>query len=235
MNMTFKHGFKDGIPIALGYFAVSFGFGVLALKNGLNIFEAVFMSISNVTSAGQLAGLSVIAAGGTILEILLTQLIINLRYALMSLSLSQRIDGSLSIFKRMVIAFANTDEVFAVAMSHNRELTFKYMVGLEILPILGWTLGTAMGACVCGLLPASIQSALSVALYGMFIAIVIPVAKEQKSVRVVALISLILSTVLFYTPVLNKISSGIAIIICTVIAAGIGALLFPIKNESGDN
>lgn len=235
MNMTFKQGFKDGIPIALGYFAVSFGFGVLALKNGLNIFESVFMSISNVTSAGQLAGLSVIAAGGTILEILLTQLIINLRYALMSLSLSQRIDGSLSIFKRMIIAFANTDEVFAVAMSHNRELTFKYMVGLEILPIFGWTLGTAMGACVCGLLPASLQSALSVALYGMFIAIVIPVAKEQKSVRIVALISLILSTALFYTPVLNKISSGIAIIICTVIAAGIGALLFPVKNESGDN
>ena len=235
MNMTFKQGFKDGIPIALGYFAVSFGFGVLALKNGLNIFESVFMSISNVTSAGQLAGLSIIAAGGTILEILLTQLIINLRYALMSLSLSQRIDGSLSIFKRMIIAFANTDEVFAVAMSHNRELTFKYMVGLEILPIFGWTLGTAMGACVSGLLPASLQSALSVALYGMFIAIVIPVAKDQKSVRIVALISLILSTALFYIPVLNKISSGIAIIICTVIAAGIGALLFPVKNESGDN
>ena len=235
MNMTFKQGFKDGIPIALGYFAVSFGFGVLALKNGLNIFEAVFMSLSNVTSAGQLAGLSVIVAGGTILEILLTQLIINLRYALMSLSLSQRIDGSLSIFKRMIIAFANTDEVFAVAMSHNRELTFKYMVGLEILPIFGWTFGTALGACVCGLLPPSLQSALSVALYGMFIAIVIPVAKDQKPVRVVAIASVILSTVLFYTPVLNKISSGITIIICTVVSASLGALLFPVKNEGGDN
>ncbi len=235
MNMNFKQGLKDGIPIAMGYFAVSFGFGVLALKSGLKLFEAVFMSITNVTSAGQLAGLAIIAAGGTLIEIALTQLIINLRYALMSLSLSQRLDASVGILKRMIIAFANTDEIFAVAMSHNRELTFKYMVGLEVLPILGWTSGTALGACVCGLLPQSLQSALSVALYGMFIAIVIPAAKEKKPVRIVALIALFMSTALYYVPFLSKISSGIAIIICTVAAAAIGAYLFPIQNEDGDN
>ncbi len=232
--MNFKQGLKDGIPIAMGYFAVAFGFGVLALKGGLNVFEAVFMSITNVTSAGQLAGLSVITAGGTLLEIALTQLIINLRYALMSLSLSQKLDKSVGIIKRMIIAFANTDEVFAVAMSHNRELKFKYIIGLQILPIAGWTSGTALGGCVCGLLPPSLISALSVALYGMFIAIVIPVAKEKRPVRAVVVISLILSTGLYYVPLLNKISTGISIIICTVLASVAGAILFPVKNESGD-
>lgn len=235
MNINFKQGLKDGIPIAIGYFAVSFGFGVLALKGGLKLFEAVFMSISNVTSAGQLAGLGIITAGGTLIEIALTQLIINLRYALMSLSLSQKLDSSLGLIKRMIIAFANTDEVFAVAMSKRYELTFRYMAGLEILPILGWTLGTALGACMCSLLPPTLKSALSVALYGMFIAIVIPVAKEKKPVRIVALIALFMSTALYYVPVLNKISSGISIIICTVIASAIGAYLFPVQNEDGDN
>ena len=173
----FKNGLKDGIPIALGYFAVSFSFGILAIKGGLSVFQAVLTSVTNVTSAGQFAGLQIIIAGGTILEVILTQLIINLRYGLMSLSLTQKLADDVGIWKRLIIAFANTDEIFAVAMGYFKEVTFPYMLGLQILPILGWGGGTFAGAVASGLLPKSVCSALSLALYGMFLAIVVPVAK----------------------------------------------------------
>ena len=162
----FKNGLKDGIPIALGYFAVSFSFGILAIKGGLSVFQAVLTSVTNVTSAGQFAGLQIIIAGGTILEVILTQLIINLRYGLMSLSLTQKLADDVGIWKRLIIAFANTDEIFAVAMGYFKEVTFPYMLGLQILPILGWGGGTFAGAVASGLLPKSVCSALSLALYG---------------------------------------------------------------------
>ena len=168
-----QQGFRDGAPIALGYFSVSFSFGIMAAGGGLSVFQAALTSLTNMTSAGQFAGLQIMAAGGALLELAATQLIINLRYALMSLSLSQKLSGEVTMWQRFVIAFANTDEIFAVAMSHNRELTFSYLVGLQVLPILGWTGGTACGAAAGSLLPASVNSALNVALYGMFIAVVI--------------------------------------------------------------
>lgn len=230
----FKCGLKDSIPIALGYFSVSFSFGIVALQDGLTVFQAVLTSLTNVTSAGQFAGLGIMVAGGTILEMILTQFIINLRYALMSLSLSQKLSKEVKFWHRLVIAFANTDEVFAVAMSHNKDLTIKYMLGLQIPPILGWTLGTAVGAIACNILPASLCTALSIALYGMFIAIVIPVAKKSRPVMIVVLIALLLSCIIYYVPVFDFVSSGIAIIICTVAASAVGAWLFPIKdNEEG--
>ena len=145
MRKDFQYGLRDGIPIALGYFSVSFSFGILALGGGLSIFQAALTSLTNVTSAGQFAGLQIIIAGGTLLEIAATQFIINLRYALMSLSLSQKLSPDVKLWQRFVIAFANTDEIFAVAMGHTKDLTFPYMVGLQILPILGWTAGTAVG------------------------------------------------------------------------------------------
>ena len=227
----FKTGLKDSVPIALGYLSVSFSFGILALKDGLTVFQAVLTSFTNVTSAGQFAGLGIMAAGGTILEMCLTQFIINLRYALMSLSLSQKLSKEVSFWQRLVIAFANTDEVFAVAMMHNKELTIKYMLGLQIPPVLGWTAGTALGAVACNLLPVSLTSALGIALYGMFIAIVIPQAKKSRPVMLVVIIALILSCIIYYVPVFSKISSGIAIIICTVAASAAGALLFPVKEK----
>lgn len=231
MLLTYKKGLKDSIPIALGYLSVSFGFGVIALNKGLTVLESVVMSITNVTSAGQLAGVSVIAAGGVIVELILTQLIINLRYALMSLSLSQKLNGNYGFLKRLITSFAVTDEVFAVAMSQKGKLPFKYMLGLQLLPILGWTLGTFLGASVCDLLPRSLSVALGVALYGMFIAIVIPVARESKSVATGAGIALVISTLFYYVPLFSRISSGIAIIISTVIAAAIAAWLFPVDDE----
>ena len=227
----FKTGLKDSVPIALGYLSVSFSFGILALKDGLTVFQAVLTSFTNVTSAGQFAGLGIMAAGGTILEMCLTQFIINLRYALMSLSLSQKLSKEVSFWQRLVIAFANTDEVFAVAMMHNKELTIKYMLGLQIPPVLGWTAGTALGAVACNLLPVSLTSALGIALYGMFIAIVIPQAKKSRPVMMVVIIALVLSCIIYYIPAFNKISSGIAIIICTVAASAAGALLFPVREK----
>lgn len=227
----FKNGLKDGIPIALGYFAVSFSFGILALKGGLSVFQAVLTSITNVTSAGQFAGLQIMIAGGTLVEVILTEIIINLRYGLMSLSLTQKLADDVGIKERLVIAFANTDEIFAVAMGHFKAVTFRYMLGLQILPVLGWGAGTFAGAVACDLLPKSICSALSLALYGMFVAIVVPVAKKSKSVLFVVFLAAFLSILLYYVPVFDVISTGISIVICTVAAAAIGAIVAPVREK----
>jgi predicted branched-subunit amino acid permease len=230
-KQDFCQGLKDGIPIALGYLSVSFSFGIMVLGAGLTVFQGALMSLTNVTSAGQFAGLKVIAAAGTLVEMVLTQFIINLRYALMSLSLSQKLSENVKWWQRLVIAFANTDEIFAVAMAHQKSLTFAYMVGLQSLPIIGWTLGTVLGSVAAGLMPTSVSVAMSVALYGMFIAIVLPVAKKSKPVLVVAVLAIAISCCLYYIPVFSFISDGIGIILVTVIAAGVGAALFPVQKE----
>ena len=234
MNTEFKNGLKDGIPIALGYLSVSFSLGIMVLAGGMSVFEGALMSLTNLTSAGQFAGIGIIAAGGTILEMILTQFIINLRYALMSLSLSQKLSDEMKLWQRFVIAFANTDEIFAVAMAHGKSLTFPYMLGLQLLPIAGWVTGTTLGGVAASLMPDSVSKAMGVALYGMFIAIVVPVARKEKAVLVVAAIAVIISCLLYYVPVLSFISSGIGIIISTVAAAVVGAVIFPVEVSTGD-
>lgn len=231
MDKEFRNGVKDGIPIALGYFAVSFSLGIAMVEAGLTAFQGTVMSLSNLTSAGEFAGVRVIAVGGTLLEMILTQLIINLRYSLMSLSLSQKLDPSVTFWKKLIIAFGNTDEIFAVAMSHQRSLTLRYMVGLQSLPILGWTAGTLFGMIACDLMPDRVSKAMGVMLYGMFIAIVFPVAKKSKEVLCVAGIAILTSCLFRYLPVLQGVSEGISIILCTLIAAVLGAILFPVKDE----
>lgn len=234
-----KCGLRDGVPIAIGYFAVSFGFGVVTFQNGMPPWLAVLMSVTNLTSAGQFAGLEVIASAtglavATICEILLTQLIINLRYALMSLSLTQKLSPDIKGWQRLVVAFGNTDEIFAVAMARTKDLTFPYMVGLQILPIVGWTGGTAVGALACELLPASLQVALGVALYGMFIAVVVPVARRYRPVLTVVLVALLCSCLIKYVPAAlgwPPLSGGFSVIISTVVASAIGAVLFPVQEE----
>ncbi|MBQ9885920.1 MAG: AzlC family ABC transporter permease [Lachnospiraceae bacterium] len=223
----FKCGLKDSIPIALGYLSVSFSFGILAIKEGLNVIQAGLTSLTNVTSAGQFAGLGIMVAGGTILEMILTQFIINLRYALMSLSMSQKLSEKTKFWHRLVIAFTQTDEVFAVAMAHNKSLTLKYMLGLQLPSIAGWTIGTVAGAIAGNLLPASVCTALGIALYGMFVAIVVPQAKKSRPVMIVVLIALVLSCIIYYVPEFSFVSSGISIIICTIAASAVGAWLFP--------
>lgn len=227
-----KAGMRDGIPIAAGYFSVSFTFGMLAVQDGISPFHAVLISLLNLTSAGQFAGLTVIVSGASLPEMALTQLVINIRYALMSVSLSQKLDSSVKTFQRMLIAYGNTDEIFAVASSKPGSVGSRYMYGLIFLPVLGWVGGTLTGAVASTLLPAAVISALGVTLYGMFIAIVVPVAKESREVLIVVGAALVFSTAFYYLPVLQEISSGFTIIICTVAAAGIGAVLFPVKEET---
>ena len=224
----FLSGAKDSLPIAIGYFSVSFTFGIMAAKAGVSPLMAGLISLVNVTSAGQFAGLQLMIAGTTYLEMFLTQLVINLRYALMSLSLTQKLSKDCHTGKRMMMAYGVTDEIFAVSVSRNRAVTFSYMMGLILPSVLGWTVGTIAGAVANNLLPASVQSALGLALYAMFVAIVMPPARKNPHIALVAMIALIISCILKYAPVLNQISSGFAIIICTVIAAAIGAVLFPV-------
>ena len=233
MCSEFRNGVKDGIPIALGYFAVSFSLGITMVAAGITAFQGAVMSLSNLTSAGEFAGVRVIAAGGGLLELVLTQLIINLRYSLMSLSLTQKLDEKVSFWQKLLIAFGNTDEIFAVAMNYQKSLTLPYMLGLQSLPIVGWTAGTFLGAVACDLMPGSVSVAMNVMLYGMFIAIVIPVAKKSKEVLMVACAAVLFSCLFRYVPALQGVSAGISIIICTVAAAALGAILFPVKEEQG--
>lgn len=226
-----QQGIQDGIPIAVGYFSVSFTFGMMAVQSGISPFHAVLISLLNLTSAGQFAGLTVIVTGASLIEMALTQLVINIRYALMSVSLSQKLDDSVKLRSRFLIAYGNTDEIFAVASSKPGTVGEKYLYGLIFLPVLGWVGGTLAGAVASTILPETIISALGVALYGMFIAIVVPPATEHREIRIVVILALILSAAFYYLPVLKQVSSGFMIIICTVVAAAIGAVLFPIKEE----
>ena len=235
MKKSFMKGLRSGLPIMLGYLSVSFSFGMIAVGAGMSIGQAAFMSLANITSAGQFAGLEIIAAGGSMLELALTQLVINMRYALMSLSLSQRLDDSMTVPRRMIFAYCNTDEVFAVASGQPGLVGKDFLYGLILTPILGWTLGTALGAAAGTWLPAVIRDALGVALYGMFIAIVMGPAKKNRPVRVCALMAAALSCVIYYTPGLRNISSGFSIIICAVVVSAVCAWRFPIvPDRSGE-
>ncbi len=235
VKKQFFQGLKHGLPIGIGYFAVSFAFGIKAIIAGLDVLQAGLMSLTNLTSAGQFAGIEVISSAKTltagIISIILTQFIINLRYALMGFSLNQKLDGSFNIAKRAIIAFGITDENFAVAISNPHDLSFSYMLGLPILPIIGWTAGTVCGAIAGDILPQIIVSALGIALYGMFISIVMPNVREHKNVMVVVLVAILFSCAFAYLPVLKSVESGLSIVICTVASSLFGAFLFPVESE----
>lgn len=227
----FKYGLKSGFPIALGYVPVSFTFGLMAVTGGIPIWLAIFISLSNLTSAGQFAGANLIIMGAGYLEITLTTLIINLRYMLMSLSLTQRLDKSINLPERLLVGYGVTDEIFSVASMEHKALTFPYLMGLIIGPVIGWTTGTALGAIISATLPVSLSNAMGIALYGMFIAIVLPVAKKSRQVTLIVAISVAIVCLLRYVPLFQAISSGFRVIIATMIAAGIGALLFPLEDD----
>ena len=229
----YRTGLSRGLPVGMGYFSVSFGFGAMAVSQGLRVFDATLISLTNVTSAGQFAGLTVIVAAATLWEMILTQLIINSRYALMSLALSQRMGQRIGFLPRLVIAFFNTDEVFAVASGQPGKVGRYYLFGLIVAPYIGWSSGTLLGSIASGLLPASVMAALGIAIYGMFLAIILPPARKEKPVRIVVLIAIAISLLFNYLPALKDVSSGFVVIICSVVAAAIGAVLFPVKDEEG--
>lgn len=222
---------KAGMPVCVGYFSVSFGFGTLAVSQGLKIWQAILISASNLTSAGQFAGLTVICAGASIIEMIMTQLVINSRYALMGLALGQRLGPQAGAGQRMLAAFFNTDEIFALGMSRYPTVTIPYFIGAGTVAALGWTGGTALGAMAGSVLPLSVRTALGVMLYGMFIAIVVPQASKEKPLLACMVIALVFSCMFTWLPVLNSVSAGIAIVLCTVISAAFCALLFPLKDE----
>ncbi len=224
----FIKGMIDGIPIALGYIAVSFTFGIQASKQGLGIFEATLLSFLNLTSAGQFAALPLIAAGASYIEMAFTQLIINLRYCLMSCSLSQKIAADTGVRHRLTISYGITDEIFGISSTRPGKLSPFYCYGAILVASPGWTFGTFLGTLSGSILPANILSALGVALYGMFIAIIIPPAKHSKIIAGIVIISMLASFLFSITPLLNKISSGFTVIILTLLIAGVAAFLFPI-------
>ena len=228
----FVKGVRHGMPIALGYLSVSFAFGIQAVGLGMSPLQAVLISMTNVTSAGQLAGIEQIARLAALVEVALTQLTINLRYALMSLSLSQKLDGTMGTLQRMVFAFCNTDEIFAVASSQPGKVGRDYLYGLMLSPWIGWSLGTLLGAVAGTLLPMFFRTALGIAIYGMFLAIILPPAREKKSVRGVVLLSAALSVLFRYVPGLSRVPAGYVIILCAVAAACVGAALYPVEEEA---
>ncbi len=232
MNVNeYKTGVRRGLPVGIGYFSVSFGFGAMAAAQGIKALDAALISITNLTSAGQFAGLTLIVAAASAWEMVLTQLVINSRYALMSLALGQRMGQTIGFLPRLAIAFINTDEIFALAMAYERPLNTSFLMGLGLTPILGWTGGTLLGALAGSVLPLSIRTALGVMLYGMFIAIVVPPAREEKPILVSVILALVFSCLFTWAPGLRSVSPGISIVICTVAAAALCAAAFPIADE----
>ncbi len=225
-------GLQDGIPISLGYLAVSFTLGIAAKNAGLLPMQATLMSLLNNTSAGEFAALGLISSQASYLEMAITQLIINLRYCLMSCSLSQKLDPKASLFHRFVIGFDVTDEVFGVSISVKGKLNPFYTYGLMSMSIPGWALGTCLGVVSGNILPRRILNAMGVALYGMFIAVIVPPAKKNKVLCGLIIVSMFASLLFTYLPVLKKIPSGFQIIILTVVIAGVAAVLFPLKAEN---
>jgi len=228
----FLYGMKKGIPIALGYFAVSFSFGVMAVT-GITPLMATIISATNVTSSGQYAGVKLMIQGASYIEIFLTILLINLRYSLMSISLSQKIEN-MPIGVKLLIGFGITDEIYAVSITDSHKITAKYMFGLMSLPIIGWVLGTVVGAFGSKFFNQDLLSAMGIALYAMFIAIIIPDARKSKPIFLVIIIAAAISTAFYYIPGIKEIGLGFKIIIATVIAAIIGAIFFPIECDLED-
>lgn len=231
--LSLKEGLKDGLAIGLGYFPVSFTFGILAAGEGLSWWQATFLSLLNLTSAGQFAGLDIMAAGGSLIEMALTQLVVNIRYSLMSIVIGQKADDTTDGWRRFVIPFTMTDEIFGVAAGKGQPIGFSYWAGLSTLPVIGWTAGTLAGSLLGQILPQRLSDALGIALYAMFIAIIIPAAKKSRPIWLCILVAAGLACLFHFVPFLSSVSGGFTVIICGVAAAALCAWLFPVKEEEG--
>ena len=226
-----KQGFRHGIPVALGYFAVSFAFGIQAAGTGIRVIQAALMSVTNLTSAGQLASLSVIAAGGSYITLALQQLVVNIRYMLMSASLSQHVSPSLPTPYRLLMAFGLSDEVFALSAMYPEPLPPVYTYGIMSAAIPGWTAGTFLGAAMGEILPGRITSALGLAIYGMFLAIIIPDARAKRPVLAAVLLAMAGSVLVNYCPGFNRIPPSYRLIAVTLCVGILMAILAPVREE----
>ncbi len=229
MRKDYFKGMYHGLPIGLGYLSVSFGFGITAVGAGLSVLEAVGISLTNLTSAGQVAGVAVIAAAGTLLEMIITQLVINIRYSLMAISLSQKTDTRFSTLQRLLVSFGITDEIYAVAIAQPGKLTPSYMKGLILTPMIGWVGGTLLGGLAGNFLPTSLTASMGIMLYGMFIAIIIPPAKKHKPIILAIALAVGINCALYY--LVPFINSGFAVVISALAASVVTALFFPVKED----
>ena len=230
-NNNLKMGLRDGIPIGVGYLAMSFAFGLFAVSSGITPLEAVFISMFNLTSAGQIAAVPIIAESGSLITLALTQIVINARYALMSISLSQRFGKNIRLSDRFLIAFFNTDEIFAISCAKESLLGKKYLYAIAVIPYLSWTLGTVLGAIAGNVLPDIFVNALSVSLYAMFIAILMPSAKASKSTALCILSAIAVSSAFYFVPYLKDIPMGMVIVISTVLISTVFALIAPVEDQ----
>ena len=231
----FIRGIKRGFPICLGYIPVSFTFGLIAVKMGFSPAQATLISLTNMASAGQFAGIRLIEGGAPYIELIITTFVINLRYFLMSLSLSQKVAPDMPFYKRAVMAYCITDEVFALAAMEPEEVSFPFFGGLMLTPILGWTSGTLLGAVASGLLSPMVQGCMGIALYCMFIAIIIPPARKSRKVALAVVVAAFLSCMFKDVPGLNELSKvgggGWAIITAAILGAAICASIKEVKRR----
>jgi predicted branched-subunit amino acid permease len=227
----FLKGLRDGIPISLGYLAVSFTLGIAAKNAGFTPFQAMITSLTNNASAGQFAGFTLIAAGAGYLELAVMELVANARYLLMSCAMSQKLAPETSVFHRLLVSFDVTDEIFGVSMSVPGKLNPFYTYGLIAIAAPGWASGTYLGVLMGNLLPVNMVRALSVGLYGMFLAVIIPPARKSRILAVVILISMAVSFAFTKLPLISTLSTGTRTILLTVLLAGGAAVLFPVKEE----
>lgn len=229
----FSHGLSDSVPIALGYFSVSIAFGLHCAVVGVPAWLAGLISATNMSSSGQFGGLAVLAAAGSFVQLALTVALVNLRYVLMSVALSQLLEPGVTIPQRLLVSLAVTDEIFALAMQRPR-VGFGYYGGLMVLPILGWTGGTLVGVLAGEVLPASVQAAASVLLYAMFVAIVVPPASKARPVAGVVALAALVSVGLALAPVTAALQPGWRIILATVVASAVGAWRWPVHDDAPD-
>ena len=227
----YHKGLRDGIPIALGYFAVAFTLGIVAKQAGLSSFQAGLAASLTNASAGGYAGFTLIAANASYAEMALTQLVINARYLHMSCSLSQKLPESVGIPKRMLLSFDITDEIFGISMAVPGQLPLCYSFGAMTVAIPGWALGTVLGVIMGNVLPPRLVSALGVGLYGMFLAIIIPPSRKNPKIAGLVLLSMATSFAFARLPYLCNISSGMRVILLTVVLSLGAALLFPVKED----
>lgn len=224
-------GIEDGFPIGLGYFAVAFSLGIIAKDAGVTPLQCFITSFLNHASAGEYAIFTCIRDGVTYVEIALMVFIANIRYVLMSCALSQRINESDNILKRFLIGFTITDEIFAVEFGRPGKIDYRYPVTMFIVAAIMWSSGSSIGCFAGNILPLRVVSALSVALYGMFLAIIIPPARKNKIIFGAVLTSFVVSYLFSIIPGIKEISSGTRIIILTVFISSAVAILFPVKDE----
>ncbi len=232
-RLAFREGVRDGIPIALGYFAVAFTLGIAAKDAGFSALQSAVVSLTNLASAGEKAGFNMVEARASYLEMALMILVVNARYMLMSSALSQKVEPELAMGHRLLMSYGITDEIFGICIAVRDKLNPRYLYGALSVAAPGWTIGTFLGVLMGNILPGNVVSALSVGLYGMFIAIIVPPARKNKVILVLVIISMILSAACEIVTFVSGIPAGTRIIILTVLISALAALLFPVDDDWG--